>query len=530
MKKYLLVVFTVTLMSCGSVQKHNLQITKLHTIDDLRADVDALYQQLQKHHPKLYLYTPKTEMDAKFDSLKRSIIAPMNSRDFYKRVAPVLTSVRQGHVSIRPQGRHFTKKERKVLKKKKFEFYDLDFEYLEDTLWVERTFGKDSSFVGASVVSIEGESVGELVKTYKTRFASDGYNTTLYNRAVGKGFKSLYVKDKGFLDSLDVTFKMKDSTFVKHFKRIPKKKKTQAKDSLKHNDSIKKPKREALTKAEKKANRIVAKKRKKDNKKYGYVPRTKTYTRHLEFIGNDSTIAYMKIRSFTNGNYKKFYKESFTKLDSAKTQHLILDLRDNGGGRIAEIDKLYSYLTNDAYVFLNPVEVNSRFPLLTALFSNSTPTLLKVFGAIFSVNPITLSYQYFKTKKQDGKLYFKMKYNKEREPNPLRYKGKMYVLTNGNSFSASSILSTHLKATERATFVGEETGGAYNGNVAGFYKIYEMTTSKLIVRIGLMQIETPHKTEPDGYGVKPDVEILPTISDFKQNKDPELEWVLHHIE
>ena len=27
-----------------------------------------------------------------------------------------------------------------------------------------------------------------------------------------------------------------------------------------------------------------------------------------DFIGKDSVIAYMKIRSFSNGNYKKFYK------------------------------------------------------------------------------------------------------------------------------------------------------------------------------------------------------------------------------
>jgi len=65
--------------------------------------------------------------------------------------------------------------------------------------------------------------------------------------------------------------------------------------------------------------------------------------------------------------------------------------------------------------------------------------------------------EYLRTKKVNDTLFYKMKYNRSRKPKPLNYKGKMYVLTNGNSFSASSLISTHLKANNRAVFVGEET-------------------------------------------------------------------------
>ncbi len=105
----------------------------------------------------------------------------------------------------------------------------------------------------------------------------------------------------------------------------------------------------------------------------------------------------------------------------------------------------------------------------------------------------------------------------------------MYVLINGNSFSASSLISTHLKATNRAVFVGEETGGAYNGCVAGVYKIYQLPSTKLKTRMGLMQIETPYKQIPDGFGIKPDVEITHTIENIKTKIDPEIEWILKHI-
>jgi len=524
--KKLFYIFIILLVatSCSSVKTYNEQITSLHTVEDLQNDVDKLYRQLKNHHPKLYQYTSKTVLDFKFDSLKIAIKQPMTSREFYKKLAPVVRHVRQGHVSVGSANKKFTRKELKVLKKKKFAFYDLDFEYIDNKLWVKNTRGKDSTLIGHEVLKIENDFASDLVEKYKTQFASDGYNTTLHNRFVGRRFKTFYYRNEGFVDSLKVTFKNKDSVFTKTFKRLKKedkKKKTES-DSTK----IDKPKK--LTKTEKKLNRLKAKKKKKYNNKHGYISSTKKYTRTLSFIGKDSTIAIMKIRGFGNGPYKAFYKESFAKLDSARTKHFILDLRDNGGGRISEIDHLYAYLTKTNYQFITESQVNSRTPFLKFLMSNTSSNSLKVVSGLLT--PLIITHNLLKTKKKDGKLYYRFnKYSKVKAPNSLNYKDSMYVLINGNSFSASSILSTHLKANKRAIFVGEETGGAYNGTVAGIYKLYQLPTSKLKVRMGLMQIEAPQKQFPDGYGVKPDVEIMPTVNDRNEKRDSELEWILSDI-
>lgn len=524
MRKFILLGLFVTLiMSCNSVKKYNQQISALHPVEALQNDVDKLYKQLQKHHPKLYQYTSKSDLDFKFDSLKKSINQPLTSLEFYKKVAPVVTNVRQGHVAVGYTVIKFTKKERKTLKKKKLEFYDLDFEYLESKLWVKDNFGKDSALVGAEVVSIADEPISKLIEIYKTRFASDGYNKTLHDRFVSKGFSVFYTRDKGFLDSLKVTFRNKDSLFIKTFRRLLKEEIKN--DSLILNEEKIIP--EKLSKEEKKTNRISRRKKKKDDIKYGLIKKN-VYARNFDFIGKDSTVACMKIRTFTNGNYKKFYQESFTKLDSANTKHLIIDLRDNGGGRIAEIDKFYSYLTKDDYQFITDSEVNSRIPFLKSFMSNTSPNSLKVVAGILS--PIMIIHNLFKIRKKEGKLYYRFNKNtKMKTPNPLNFKGDIYVLINGNSFSASSLISTHLKANKRAVFVGEETGGAYNGTVAGIYKVYQLPVSKLVVRMGLMQIEAPQKQFPDGFGIKPDIEMLPTVKDRRKNIDTELEWVLNDI-
>lgn len=506
------------LTSCKSVKRYNAKITELHVVEDLKQDVDQVYNQLQKHHPKLYQYTSKLVLDFKIDSLKKSIKSPIDSRAFYKKLAPVISHVRQGHLSVGSTNKKFTKKERKALKKNTFEFYNLDFEYSDGKLWVVNTKGKDSSYLGSQVVKINEDLVDSLLITYKTRFTSDGYNKTLKNRAVARYFSSFYYKDKGFVDSLKIALRNKDSLFTKFLKRIPKNKKKTLNDSVK----VEKPK---PTKDELRLAKAKKKQSKKENRKRGYYAKRNEYNRNFEFIGQDSLVAYMNIRSFTKGNYKKFYKASFKKMDSAKTKHFILDLRNNGGGRVAEIDYLYSYLTNTPYKFIEPSQVRSKTPIFNYMMSSSRG--LKILGAVFS--PLIIGADLLHTKKKGDAFYFKFKQTKTRQPKALNYKGNMYVLINGNSFSAASLISTHLKAKKRAIFVGEETGGAYNGCVAGLYKIYELPTSKLKVRIGLMQIEAPYKQLPDGYGIKPDVEIYATIADRLSKNDPELNWVLNDI-
>ncbi|PKQ46306.1 S41 family peptidase [Confluentibacter flavum] len=517
----LFISFLLLLASCKSVKNYNAQITNLHAVADLQKDVDKLYSQLQKHHPRLYQYSSKEILDFKFDSLKNAITEPMDSREFYKKLAPVVSYVKQGHISVGSANKRYTRKESKKLKKQKFEFYDLDFDYQQSKLWVKGNKGKDSSIVGSEVVKIENDSISNLIRAYKNRFSSDGYNATLHDRSVGRYFSSFYFKDKGFMDSLQISFKKNDSIFTKTFKRILKDDSTKKVDS----NAVSKPIK--LTKSEKKASKLAIKQKRKFNKKHGFIAETKNYTRNFRFMEADSTVAYMNLRSFTNGPYRKFYRKSFQKLDSAKTKHLVLDLRNNGGGRISEINYLYSYLATKEYQFLEDSEVNSRTPFLTAAMSNTTPNSLKALSGM--VSPLVVIHNLIKTKKRDGKLYYRFKYTKLKSPKPNHFTGDMYVLINGNSFSASSLISTHLQATKRAVFVGEETGGAYNGTVSGIYKIYELPNTKLKVRMGLMHVDAPYKQTPDGYGVKPDVTILPTWEDVFLKKDVELDWVLNSI-
>ena len=80
-----------------------------------------------------------------------------------------------------------------------------------------------------------------------------------------------------------------------------------------------------------------------------------------------------------------------------------------------------------------------------------------------------------------------------------------------------------------ATFVGEETGGAYNGTVAAQMPLVQLPNSKVNLKIGLALVSASGKTDIEGRGIFPDKEIIPTIEDRKNKIDPELNWILDDI-
>jgi C-terminal processing protease CtpA/Prc len=125
----------------------------------------------------------------------------------------------------------------------------------------------------------------------------------------------------------------------------------------------------------------------------------------------------------------------------------------------------------------------------------------------------------------DGEPYLNIASKLWKPKEDHNFKGKIYVLINGMSFSSSSVISNYLKANKRAYFVGDETGGAYNSTVAGMFVDLELPNSKVLLHFGVFNLETPIKTTPDGYGVKPDKYIKVTTLE----KDEQLDWIINDI-
>ncbi len=504
--------FALLLIKCGSISKHNKSLNDFIAPKKLQKDVDFTYRKLQKLHPQLYLYIDKEKLDFKFDSLKKSITKPITSYDFYLKLSPIVAEVKQGHTFTYPKVKKYTKKQQIQLKKVIDPLNQFEFEIFNDKLYIVKNDSKTKDIlIGDEVTQINSKPVDSILKTYKKLITSDGYNTTFHDKMIAIRFATFYSYKTGIQDSIQLQLNHKKELWIK--KTLKDSSLASAKKDLKK-----------LTKIQKDSIIQVN----KEKSKYGYDKEKNINNRTLTFIEKDSTTALLQIKSFKIGNYNAFYKESFELLKKAKTKNLIIDLRNNFGGNLFEIDNLYSYLTNDtAYHFVNQSLVTQKTSLLKGDYFKGSKPLGYVVKGILS--PFYYSFSYFRVQKNGGNHYYVNLNANEKKAKENKFTGNVYVLINGGSFSATSILSTKLKATKRATFVGEETGGEYNGTVAGIMPIIELPNSKVKVKMGLLYIDATEKTDIIGHGIYPDVTILPTIEDRINNNDPELSYVLKDI-
>ncbi|HAV02980.1 MAG TPA: hypothetical protein DCW95_07330 [Chryseobacterium sp.] len=190
---------------------------------------------------------------------------------------------------------------------------------------------------------------------------------------------------------------------------------------------------------------------------------------------------------------------------------------------------MYSYLVNEDFQFINDIEITGSGSLLRADYLKNMNWKLKSWAVL--TYPIYFAGSLLATKKVNGKTY--MRNNNKiaaiRHPKDNAFKGNLYVLINGSSFSASSILSAKLKDARRATLVGEETGGANDGTVAGRYVTVQLPNSKLKLPIGMMLIQPAIDFTKTQKGVEPDIEIIPTLEQELSGQDVQLDYILNEI-
>ncbi|MFT4664259.1 MAG: hypothetical protein ACI8YQ_003409 [Polaribacter sp.] len=171
----------------------------------------------------------------------------------------------------------------------------------------------------------------------------------------------------------------------------------------------------------------------------------------------EGNVGYLNLTAFYDTEYGgETAAAAMTLLSNASA--LIVDLRQNGGGSPAMIQLISSYLFGPAPVHLN------NFYTRSSTEPNQTWTLPHITG--------------------------------KRSPDI-----PVYVLTSKRTFSAAEEFSYNLKNMERATLIGETTGGgAHPGGTMA-------ATERFTIWIPTGRAENPiSKTNWEGTGVKPHIE------------------------
>lgn len=504
----------IFLSSCISTERFNARIHDKITVKDLRYDIDFVQHKLERWHPSLDWYTPKESIDYRFSHLKEELKEPLTSREFYFRLAPIISQLRHGHTYISPLSERMEKSRERKIKNSKGPFSQLGWLWQDSSLYLTVNQTGDKTLpLGARILAINGVDPQLVYNKYFPAEHGDGYNASHAKNRINRSFGTYFSLEYGVSDSLMLVLLSKSDTLHKVVKRKWDKPKERVFKKI-TTDTVKQitnnlPKTSAKTKLP-----IL---------ELGLNSKTKKYTKILSFPSNDSAIALLKISSFSAGKHARDYRKIFKMLRDYRTKSLILDVRDNGGGFIRDASLLYAYLGEDPQLFIKGAETTSKASVGQAILK-SVPSYT------YPVTWVAAAFTFFRTTKGTAEAYnYPIYIPKKAHTKTLVFEGDIYMIINGGSYSATSLLAGNLKSTARAILVGEETGGDYNGTVAGIMPRYKLPYSQMKLQLGVMKVESAHQILSVGQSVAPDYPITQTLDDVLQKKDTSRDFVFQLI-
>ncbi len=443
-------------------------------------DFDYLIAEFKLQHQGLYNYIDKNQTDKKIDSIRNTLRKPQSKLKFYEKLRYVIGLTNEGHTSIELPKWTMIKL---GLSKS---FLPLTVKVFDDNLIISQNYGKNIKEIkrGAKIVSINDEKVSEILKELYNLIPTDGFNETSKKEWIGGiNFSLLYRlvfgKQKKFKLELQEYGSKKLNTI-----NIPAIRYTKFKNK---NAQIK----------------IV-----------NYYDFDK-----FKFEQINDSIAYLNIPSFGDDDidYENFYQSNFKKIDSLKIKHLIIDVQANGGGTEGNENLLFSYLSN---------KIVKKYKDVTML---SKPYKTKKSKQEYIEDGWTLKDSIAKrgnfTLYSD--YYSDLRYKKPEKE--LIYKGKLYVLVGGRTFSGGAEFSSLIKMTNRGVFIGEETGGTYQGNVSGYSEYITLPNSKIEIKIPIVHFKMNVSLQTIGRGVIPKYNVPQTTKDYLNGRNTKKDFTIKMI-
>lgn len=464
-------IFIIGVLFFPSCKSHKQSIlTKKYSPIELKQDVEVISNVMLKMHPVIGIYNSKTYYHNLFSNLQNQITDSLTEKQFRFKLKIALDELHCGHTEIVASKQTFREMNRLKLSYSPFVFLPV-----REKMFLLTSLNKkqDSLFKkGAEITHINGLKTDSILRYCKLFISGDGYNQTAKDHYLQLGFNSYYPAIFNRPDSFKVDYKIGTdirqikypAVALKSFPALP---------IGKSNDSLFKQFKRAKIK--------------------------------YRYLGNKKNLL-VKIEKFSHRGYNRAYRKLFKRTKRDGTENLIIDLRNNGGGSLANTYRLLSYL----------MKTKETQTLRTTIKTYPYKQYTK--GAVwFKFTRMVYKFIGEKQSRNDtDNFVYTIKPTKKRH-----YDGKIMVLINGGSFSASCLLSAYLKKNG-AIFIGEETGGTQEGSNAGITPYYKLPNTHLRIRVPAFRIVHDVDTIITGRGIMPDYPIEYTFKDITSKRDLEL--------
>ena len=455
----------------------------------------SLYKDILKaHHPSLTWYTSPDSMDYYFSWGREHLKDGMTEPEFRKVLTYVTSKINCGHTTVRPS-KSWAKYTDTV---KLGKMFPLSLKVWDQGMVVTANLNRRDSILkrGTIISAINGKQWTSIVDTLFEYLSTDGFNRThkfqtLSNRGFfGSLYSSLFgISDKYKVDYLD-SAGMAQQTIIPVYD--PTKDSLLLRGTRTFRSPVKPPSKKERREIEKNNIRLLK-------------------------IDTTNQSAMMDLASFGRGyGLRSFYKNSFRTLKERNIEHLIIDVRGNGGGSVSNSTILSRYVTE------------KKFRVSDSLYAIKKGSSYEKYIQNHFWNKLFMTF--FTKKKQDGYYhfgYFERHYFKPKKK--YNYKGRVFILTGGNSFSATTLFVGTVINQDNVTVVGEETGGGAYGNSAWLIPEATLPVTGVRFRLPLFRLVINKDIPKDGRGVQPEILSLPTIEAIKRGADYKVEKAMELI-
>jgi Peptidase family S41 len=462
---------------------------RIISAEDARADVALLRRGFETIHPGLYRYAGKKEIDAAFAKLEQAASRPITELALHGEIALMLAKIRCDHTKAEMSDA--------LTKYRKANATHLPFRFrlIEGRMIVISNDGQPSAPpLGSEILTVNGMTVPNLLTKLGKTVAYDGDTEQAIavklgddNDLQGDNFNEYYPSFFGFPTEWKIGWKEVGSATRSLSTLNP----------VTFENWIKLDAPEG------------------DYRNEFY----KSVTWRMA-----GKVARLKIDTFVN--YRNpvqptaFLGGFFKTMKSEGIEHLILDLRNNGGGSEDVSIALGRYLFDKPFIWSKPIRYKAvRFGDLPQ-YIDSWGDREALFNPPLSLFEKSKDGWYDRIPDSDAPEESDDESTVEHQiAGADRFTGKLTVLSGPQNGSGGTRTIAQLKEKAGATIIGEESSGSAEGPTAGQIFLMTMPKSGIKVRIPNAWNRTNISSWVPNKGVPVDHLVVPTLADFQAGRD-----------
>lgn len=462
------------LLTAGQLVGQEAPFQKTFTPAELKQDLDFLFTTLENIHPDLYHYTSRETVNEARLRLEHELHEPVTRLEFSRKVIPIVTRLQDGHTSLT-----FPQDERNNFLKQDGKVFPFDVLIRDNRLFITTNYSSDSTLSKLTeIITLNGIPAPDLLDRLRPYVSAelDHYRDIRIQRS----FRSLLWYVMGFDGDYKLELIEQNKSFTLQINGITAKEFQAVAKTLQTN-----------------------------------VP-SKSFSLQI----SPEKIALIDFRSMTGKKeFEQFLDSAFRVIKNENLEHLVIDVRNNGGGNSQLGDMLFNYITDKPYRQVDRMEVKASRQM-KAYFRKR---YIKWY--IYPLLPFAVAsrqarhYVYGKP----GKIQA-VELSKLRTPKSIKHKftGHVYLLTSHYTYSSANMLANAFKCYKMGTVIGEETGGVLTA--FGDIIPVELPHTKLVAWCSYKKFVHPC-ADDRVHGVKPDVEIIHTPDDLASGRDAALEYI-----